>query len=346
MIFMRKNIKYILYIFLSVLLFFISFLLFQKSINNYTQDKVSYNEVSNIDYKVYLKENSYFDSPYLGENKVYITSLIDYIDIDFSYDLKLDDKRSGKYSYYLKGIMSANVSNSDKDYWQKTYDLLKIKEVEYDNTDSLSFSENIKIDYQTYNDLLLQFKEDYKVAMDGNFKVILVVDNYVESTSLEQLKKVTTTNLEIPLTRATIEVPIVVNEVNDRSELLGNSVYDDEVNVYVFKALSSVSFLAGLYILGYAIFKIVRSLEKISLYNKELRKILKTYDGIIVNVNKLPNNDGTNMIEVNSFNELLDAHGEIRQPISYYETHKKAIFQLINGNVVWRYVLRDKDYEK
>lgn len=343
---MKKKIKYILYILVSVILFFISFLLFQKSINNYTQERVSYDEASNIDYKVYLKENNYFDSPYLGENKVYITSLIDYIDIDFSYDLKLDSKKSGKYNYYVKGIMSANVSNSDKDYWQKTYDLLKVNEVEYDNVDKLNFSENIKIDYQTYNDLLLKFKEDYKVSMDGSFKVILVVENYVESTSGEQLKKVTLTNLEIPLTKATIEVPIVTSEVNNSSELLGELVYDDEVNVNVFKALSSVNFLVGLYTLGYAIFKIIRSLERISLYNKELRKILKTYDGIIVNVSKLPSYDNANMIEVNSFNELLDAHGEIRQPISYYESHKKAIFQLINGNVVWRYVLRDKDYEK
>ena len=31
-------------------------------------------------------------------NKTYIASLIDHIDIDFNYNLKLDDKVDGKYS--------------------------------------------------------------------------------------------------------------------------------------------------------------------------------------------------------------------------------------------------------
>lgn len=313
--------------------------------NNYTQDSINYDECSNVDYKVYLKENSYFDSPYLEEDKVYITSLIDYIDVDFSYDVKLDDNRSGKYIYYIKGVMSANVSNTGKDYWQKSYDLVKLKEVEYDNTNNISFSENIKIDYQKYNNLLLQFKEDYGLNMNGFFKLVLYVENYIKSTNDNYLLKPTVTSLEIPLTKATIEVPIEVSEVSGSEKLLGELVYGDSKVTFRYRVFSGVALLIGLGLLGFAIFKIVRGLEKISLYNKELRKILKTYDGIIVSVKRLPNCDNSNIIDVGSFEELLDAHGEIRQPISYYETRKRATFILINGNVMWRYVLRDKDYE-
>lgn len=321
-------------------------MLFQKGMNNYTQDIVSYNEESTIDYKVYLKENSYFDSPYLDENKVYITSLIDYIDIDFTYDFKFDSYRSGKYVYYIKGVMSANVSNTSKDYWQKSYDLLKTKEVEYNDLNKINFSENIKLDYQTYNDLLMKFKEEYKLAMDGVFKVILYVENYVESVAGYELKKTATTSLEVPLTKATIEVPIEINEINEKSELFSDLIYDESIIYVLFKILSAITLLIGLCLLGFSIFKIVRSLEKISSYNKELKKILKTYDGIIVNVSKLPNYNNANLIDVNSFNELLDAHAEIRQPISYLESHKHATFMLINGQVTWRYVLRDNVYEK
>lgn len=342
---MKKNFKFIIGIFISIILFLVSFWLFQKSTNNYTQDIVNYDENSVVDYKVYLKENSYFDSPYLGEDKVYITSLIDYIDVDFSYDLQLDDNRSGKYIYYIKGVMSANVSNTSKDYWQKSYDIVKLKEVEYDGTDNISFSENVKIDYQKYNNLLLQFKEDYELSMDGSFKLVLYVENYIESTEGDYLLKSTATSLEVPLTKTTIEVPIDVSEVNDSANLIGELVYGDSSETLMYRVSSVIILLLGLGLLGFVVFKIVRSLEKISLYNKELRKILKTYDGIIVNVKKLPNRDNYNVIDVNSFNELLDAHGEIRQPISYYESRKKAVFILINGNVMWRYVLRDRDYE-
>lgn len=348
MIFMKKNtrLKYIIYACIAIILFAISFFLFNKSVNNYTRDVVKYDEVSSIDYKVYLKENSYFDTPFLGEDKVYITSLIDYIDVDFSYNLKLDAPRTGKYIYNIKGIISANISNTDKDYWSKTYDLVKPKEITYNNTDNLSFNENIKIDYQAYNDILLQFKEDYKLSMDGNFKIILCVENFIESKTDSELTQITSSNLEIPLTKATIEVPIGIKEVNRADELASELIYNDSIINVIYKILSIISLLFGLYLIVLSVFKIVRSLEKISSYNKELRKILKTYDGIIVNVNSLPSYNSTSIIDVNSFSELLDAHSEIRQPISYFESRKKATFILINGNIVWRYILKDNEYEK
>ena len=45
----------------------------------------SYNYTSNLNYKVYLKNNQFFTSPYIGMNKQYISSLIDHIDVDAVY---------------------------------------------------------------------------------------------------------------------------------------------------------------------------------------------------------------------------------------------------------------------
>lgn len=343
---MKKNLKYIVFILISIILFIISGLMFKKSINNYSQDIVSYDEHSAIDYKVYLNENNYFDVPYLDEDKVYITSLIDYIDIDFSYDLKLDSKRNGKYIYYIKGIMSANVSNTENNYWQKTYDLKEMEQVEYENTDHITFSKNVKINYQEYNNLLLKFKEEFKLSMDGFFKVVLCIENYIESIDNNELSKQTITTLEIPLTKATIEVPIKTSEVKNSEKIAGDLIYNNSIRNYILKISSIVIFICGLFLISYSVFKIVRSLEKISSYNKELRKILKTYDGIIVNVKQLCNFNEYNTIDINSFSELLDAHSEIRQPINFYENNNKAIFTLINNNTIWRYILKDNDYEK
>lgn len=343
---MKKNLKPIILITLSIGLFISSFILFKKSMNNYSQDIINYNENSLIDYKVYLKENNYFDEPFLGENKVYITSLIDYLDIDFSYDMDLNAKRNGKYVYSIIGIMSANVNNTDKDYWQKTYKLLDSKEVKYDDLDKIDFKEKIKIDYQYYNNLLIKFKEDFKLSFDGVFKVILNVENYVESNTGYELKNQTTTSLEIPLTKATIEVPIKTNEVKEKNQLVGDLVYSDSYIYKLFKGLSISVLISGLVLLSYGVYLIVKNIEKISHYNKELKRILKTYDGIIVNVSFLPNYDKLNLIDVSSFSELLDAHGEIRQPISCYKTKRQATFILINDSIVWRYILKDNVYEK
>ena len=41
-----------------------------------------------MDYKVFLKENNDFETPFLEKDKKYIASLIDHIDIDYKYAFK------------------------------------------------------------------------------------------------------------------------------------------------------------------------------------------------------------------------------------------------------------------
>ena len=48
------------------------------------------------------------------------------------------------------------------------------------------------------------------------------------------------------------------------------------------------------------------------------------------------------VIEVDTIEDLIDAHSEVRQPINFYEDkeNKKGYFVLTNGNLAWKYVLR------
>jgi hypothetical protein len=78
-------------------------------------------------------------------------------------------------------------------------------------------------------------------------------------------------------------------------------------------------------------------------YYVELKRILSTYDGIIVNVSSLPDLTKFNVIKVRTFDELLDAHGEVRMPINYYSQKNKATFILVNDTMLWMYVLRNVD---
>ena len=68
-----------------------------------------------------------------------------------------------------------------------------------------------------------------------------------------------------------------------------------------------------------------------------LKKILRQYDRLIVNVNTTPTFKKNNTIEVNSFNELLDAKDNIHNVIFYYEEtpHKKCYFYIqCNDNFI------------
>lgn len=74
-----------------------------------------YKEDSNVNYLVYLKENDYYTSKYLTKGMKYIASLIDYIDINFNYNFKMNEQIKYSYSYYIeadvKVFEKGNTSN-------------------------------------------------------------------------------------------------------------------------------------------------------------------------------------------------------------------------------------------
>ena len=119
----RKIVAYICVIavisivFLTLLMFYIS------STKDYY---VSYDETSDIDYKVYLKDNDFYEKNYLEKNNQYIASLIDYIDADFNYKLSMDDKNVDyTYSYKIDAIVNVKEKNTNNSLYYTTQNLLE-----------------------------------------------------------------------------------------------------------------------------------------------------------------------------------------------------------------------------
>ena len=66
---------------------------------------------------------------------------------------------------------------------------------------------------------------------------------------------------------------------------------------------------------------------------------------IIVNIDKFPTLSNYNVIEVTSFEELLDAHSEVRMPINFYKYNSKVCyFILMNDNTIWKYTIKKSDF--
>ena len=101
-------------IFGIVIVFAISFAFLFIYLKRSEKHYVTYDETSNIEYKVYLKENNFFEDNYLDANKQYIASLIDYIDSNFIYKLSLDEKDvEYKYSYRIEAVVDVKEKNSN-----------------------------------------------------------------------------------------------------------------------------------------------------------------------------------------------------------------------------------------
>ena len=341
--------KYIFYLFIAIVFSLFSLYYFKMGLKNTYQEEVSYKSSSNVSYKVYLLENDYFDEPYLGMNRTYISSLINYIDINFNYNLNFSNFVSGKYTYYIKGIIAADkVKDDDSSYWSKSYILKEPVTISYDNQNSFNIDTNAKVDYQKYNSLLNEFRKDYGISFDGTFKVQLVIESESNATNIKESIPVDSLiEVRVPLTQQVIDLSIDLSN-NDNEGEVSETIVNNTSSNYVFLGLG-ILFMSVTLCLLWLIFRyIVFIYLSKSEYSKTLKKILSTYDSVIVNVSNLPNLNDLKVIEVNTFSELIDAYSEVRMPINYYEevADCKSVFVLVSTNMAWVYTLINHEYEK
>lgn len=350
---LKPIVKHLLFSFFIVLFSGLSYFLLIRGLDNKTIIKVSYKEDNKIDYKVYLKPNTFFETPYLPKDSTYISSLIDYIDTDYNFQMKYDQNVVGTYTYFIRGTLIANKSDSDnKSYLTKEYNLTDKVSETINNTNSFTISQNIKIDYQKYNELLTEFKKEYGLTIDGRLKVELVVNstaNYAKSS--KPIVDSSSMNIEIPLTQQSVDISINANPQAKSNSLVLETITNNDSLHMSYLIGGSVSVIITLILIILLIKEIRYEKNRISKYHKDLIRILTTYDSIIVTIDKIKDLSSYNLIKVNSFEELLDAHNEIRMPINFIEISKneKSLFFLINDNIAWVYELKNEielDYEK
>ena len=83
--------------------------------------------------------------------------------------------------------------------------------------------------------------------------------------------------------------------------------------------------------------------DEYSAFTKNKKRILRTYDSIIVEVEDIPNIAGKNIIKVKSIEDLVDAQLELREPIYYKNDNDSCFFMLLHYNEACIYILKMND---
>jgi len=344
----KQNIQYIK-IFFSVLFIMIclalSIFLIVVNMNKYKTIKISHTEKSSLDYKAYLKPNSGFNPNYRVPGQTIIPTVIDYIDVSLSYEDTYTNTINGTYEYYIKGKVQANKRNSDTNYWESDdINITDPKTFNIKEVNGYKILESININYADYITVLQQFKEKYPLSTDGFLILDLMVkkDLDINGKDLKQkdnYNSVLTT--KIPLSEEVIE-EVITNKLVDKTTTIKEEKERRKGLIYDIAIPVSVISICIAAIIAVKLYEYVIINGKT--YRNKLNKILTAYDGIIVTVNNMPSTEDVDVIEVNEFEELLNAHSEVRQPINFYEDKKqhKGYFILHNGTMAWRYVLKGK----
>ena len=310
---------------------------------------VNYSTSADIDYKVYLKPNKFYEQKYLGKGNKYVANLIDYVDVGFDYKFNTTLPSDTNYSYNVQAVISSDYELNGKsaELWSKKETLVSNKSLSSDSKTSHSLKDTVRVVYSKYDNLAKKFREEYGIVADTKLTIIISLDantkikgNY--NNNVTDSKKV---SLVMPLNKSVTD--ITVSGADKTAKDITQTI-KGEMHINYFLLIISVILIVIsapiCLITFYKLFKITN----VSQFIVQLRKILKGYGDIIAEVTTKPDLRGLNIIEVKEFEDLINIEEELRVPILYYELEKdnEAWFIITTGNQVYRYILRASSHIK
>lgn len=331
-----------------VMLLFIVCIIFLSSfyygINLKTDRVYSYKSTGDVDYKVYLKDNDYYNVSSLSKNMQYISGLIDYFDVDFSYRLNFNSRSNYSYSYYVVGDLYIYEGTSkDKLLYKKNFNVVNPTTVSNQVGSNIAIDLNRKIDYNVYDSIAKSFSNQYGLVTNSEMVFSLHVNVDTNNSLLTDKFHIEgTSTMSVPLNSKTIGVNID-NSGSNKNERYVNSSTSECINLFLL-SVTFISFVLMILIIVSIVKFIYNTRNMKSTYQVMLDKILREYDRAIINAKSdyiIKNAD--NFIDVSSFMELMDVHDNLDLPILYIEIAKghKVWFIINSREGVYRYVLKN-----
>ena len=344
-LYVSYNARLVLSVVFFLILISLTVLLLLKVLRTEEQ-VISYNESGNLDYKVYLKENDFYQTEYLDKDMIYVSSLIDYIDVDFEYNFNISEESDVHFIYSIIGNLTILDESGKNVYFEKSYNLLSYTTDKVTNQDSYNLKQNIKIDYDYYNDIANKFKMDFGVSTTSNLRVYLTIRKV--SNDVEVLLDSSTSELylDIPLSERSINMAINYNNLTNSQNIIKKSQSMADNAPYI--ALIALCTVGSIVSLASAM-KLISLLyvSKKSPYDKYVKKILREYERLIAETRHCPKFSDYNLIEIANFEELLDVRDNLKVPIMYYivAKHVKSYFYIIDGKNLYLVTIKAVDLE-
>lgn len=345
----KKEVTYLRRVFNTVILLFIFIVLFSvflyEAFDYNMEHTIKYSEGSKIDYKVYLKDNDFYDKEYLNKNMMYVANLIKNIEIDFNYNFSIDEKSSLDFDYSIVGDLVITDSENENVIGQKSYVLLDKKNASMINEASYSLVESIKIDYDYYNEIANKFKLDYGLDTKSYLKVYLKVHKQNSSSiSTYKINDTKESLITIPLSQRAINIKMDSEEISGEAKVKSNSDMTRTNYICIFLSLL---FLILILVKFIKLIKLILLLGDFdSKYDRYINKLLNEYDRLIVETTNMPDINQFEVIKISKFTELLDVRDNLKLPIMYYVVakHHKSYFYIKKDNDIYLLTVKETDF--
>ena len=337
----KKNTNITLYLYIIIIILItIATLLFLSCIEVKGENDLKYKENAKITYKVLLKENKYYKDTYQTAQQKYIASLIDKIDIKFHYDMIFNNNVDTKTNYYLESsIELTDNERTSKNIYEKKKKLVTKAINDTNSTKPVDINESVTIKYNDYTKTVESLMKDYHLNARGYLKIRLYTNTSIDYKNFANQKQdKSLIYITIPLSTDTVDITTDYNQIN-KSKVLSETQNTKLNNNLSFK-LSIILYIISVILIVYILLN-PNKIQNTS-YKKTLHKILKEYDRFIVETETEYKTDNHNIIDVPSFEELLDVKENVEGPIVHKELDPTmSVFYIKENEDIYRFILKD-----
>ena len=299
---------------------------------------VTYTESGKADYQVYLNNNEFYSEEYLDANHAYVAVLIDEITANLSYAMNVNSsKASYEYSYYVDAKVEVLDKDSGAPLYDPVYEIVAPK-TQTASGNNLSISENVTIDYSKYNLEAAEFVSEYDLSGTNSTLIVTLHVNVLSECPDYANSEQGSYNVElrIPLNKTTLKITTSTTVPQTESKVLACN----NGGAAFFKLLSVILGIADVVMAVALILYILRTRDRHIDYSRRVKKILSSYKSYIQRINNPFDVSGYQLLEVNTFPELLEIRDTLQMPILMYENEDQtcceSVIPTTNG-LLYRY---------
>lgn len=285
---------------------------------------IGYTETGHIDYNVFLKDNEFYDTPYLGKDQAYVASLIDQIIADFNYRIAMDtDDVHYRYSYSIKSRLEILDTTSGVPLFNPEYELVNHENLYQSSASTLVINEMVPLDYDWYNELAAKFLETYDLSATSS-SIVVTMEVSVMSDCNAFTGSATdtfTSELRIPLTTKTVNIEMTSTVPEPEAQMIACV---RGVASQVFKTTAIVlAVIDGLLILVLLAFIHLTKTPDVT-YAGRVKRTLAQYKSYIQKIHAPFDDTGYQVLELDTFEEMLEIRDTIQAPILMHENEDKT----------------------
>ena len=310
---------------------------------------IEYTESGNVDYKVNLKSNNFFDEDYVEKDRSYVASLVKDIEAELEYMLLMDASSVGfDYTYSVDAqLIIANKSTGDHIY-EPTFEIVPETTRSIENTSSIKITEVITVDYNKYNTIASNFINAYDLKGATSTLVVTMkvdvlgnCDEFEDSSANSYFMA-----LNVPLTEENFSIYTTSSSANGESKVLA-CVGAVCQNLFIIIGIVA-AILAALLAVGLAVFVYITRNEDVN-YTNKVRRLVSAYRSFIQQIDGQFNTAGYQIVPIKTFGEMLGIRDTIQSPILMFENRDQTMTEFViptNTKILYTFEIKVDNYDE